>query len=561
MQSALLTLIETLTVSHARALAALFALAIVLFVPGQASLPPMDRDEPRFAQASKQMLETGDYVDIRFQGEARHKKPVGIYWLQAASVKAGEALGIEDARRQIRLYRIPSLLGAIASVLLAYWVAIAFLARRHAFLAAALMGATVILGVEARLAKTDAMLLATILAAMGALARHWLHARAPEKHPAPGPANAFILWTAIGLGLLLKGPITPLIAALTAATLSVMIRDARWLRGLRPWLGLMIAAAIVLPWLIALIQKSGLAFFEEAIGRDMLGKVASGQEKHGAPPGLYLAIFWGTGWPLAPLALASLAFIKREWRDNGVLFLLAWIVPAWAMFELVPTKLPHYVMPLYPALAILALLAVERGAFEKLKRWQKAALARLAALPLALLIGAPAGFWHLDRKLPYLALPFLITGFALSLLALKFFWRAAPQAGIAAACLAALALHIGAFRFGAPDLNAIRLSPRLAEAARAAGCADPLYATQGFREPSLVFLTRTDLAMLEGPGAADFLKGPGCRIAFVEKRHDVLFEAGLKAAGVSPALVTRVTGININSGRQVDIGVWVKRAP
>ena len=63
----------------------LLALALVLFVPGQWTVPPLDRDEPRFTQATKQMLETGDYVDIRFQDQARHKKPVGIYWLQAAA--------------------------------------------------------------------------------------------------------------------------------------------------------------------------------------------------------------------------------------------------------------------------------------------------------------------------------------------------------------------------------------------------------------------------------------------------------------------------------------------
>ena len=99
--------------SHARACALLVVLSLACFLPGFVSLQPMDRDEPRYAQASKQMLETGDFVDIRFQNEARHKKPVGIYWLQAASVAAGEALGVPDARTAIALYRIPSLIGAI----------------------------------------------------------------------------------------------------------------------------------------------------------------------------------------------------------------------------------------------------------------------------------------------------------------------------------------------------------------------------------------------------------------------------------------------------------------
>ena len=72
----------------------------------------------------------GEYVDIRFQDEVRYKKPVGIYWLQAAAVKAGEALGVPQARTTIWLYRLPSLFGAIGAVLLTYWAALAFVSRR-----------------------------------------------------------------------------------------------------------------------------------------------------------------------------------------------------------------------------------------------------------------------------------------------------------------------------------------------------------------------------------------------------------------------------------------------
>src|ERR671912_411729 len=106
---------------HGRALAALVVLSLICFAPGFVSLQPMDRDEPRFAQATKQMLETGDFVDIRFQNEARHKKPVGIYWLQAAAVAGAEAVGVPEARTAIAIYRLPSLFGALATVLLTYW--------------------------------------------------------------------------------------------------------------------------------------------------------------------------------------------------------------------------------------------------------------------------------------------------------------------------------------------------------------------------------------------------------------------------------------------------------
>src|SRR5437016_3485994 len=125
--------------SHARAIAVLLVVALLGFLPGIFSIPPIDRDEARFAQATKQMVESGDYVDIRFQDEVRYKKPVGIYWLQAAVVKTASALGVPRALTTIWLYRIPSLAGAVGAVLLTYWTALAFVSRRAAVLAGVML--------------------------------------------------------------------------------------------------------------------------------------------------------------------------------------------------------------------------------------------------------------------------------------------------------------------------------------------------------------------------------------------------------------------------------------
>ena len=123
--------------SHVRAIAFLVLCGLVLFLPGFFNIPPIDRDEARFAQATKQMVESGDFVDIRFQDDVRYKKPVGIYWLQAAVVETASALGLPRAQLRIWLYRIPSLIGAIGAVLLTYWTALAFVTRRGAIFAGA----------------------------------------------------------------------------------------------------------------------------------------------------------------------------------------------------------------------------------------------------------------------------------------------------------------------------------------------------------------------------------------------------------------------------------------
>src|SRR6202142_3887306 len=193
----LATVLDYAGASHRRVCGLLIVFSLIAFLPGFFQIPPVDRDEARFAQATKQMLESGQYVDIHFQDEVRYKKPVGIYWLQAAAVKAGEAADIPLARTTIWLYRLPSLFGAIGAVLLTYWTALAFVARRTALLAALMMASSVLLGVEARLAKTDAMLLLTSVAAMGAMARIYLASRrTPEL--AVGWRLPELLWAALG---------------------------------------------------------------------------------------------------------------------------------------------------------------------------------------------------------------------------------------------------------------------------------------------------------------------------------------------------------------------------
>ena len=132
-------LLDFAVASHARAIAFLLAVCLVGYLPGFFNIPPVDRDEARFVQATKQMIETGDYVDIRFQEEVRYKKPVGIYWLQAAAVRAAEGFGASDPRTTIWLYRLPSLIGAIGAVLLTYWTALAFGSRRTAYLSALML--------------------------------------------------------------------------------------------------------------------------------------------------------------------------------------------------------------------------------------------------------------------------------------------------------------------------------------------------------------------------------------------------------------------------------------
>ncbi|MDF2119609.1 glycosyltransferase family 39 protein [Roseiarcaceae bacterium H3SJ34-1] len=555
--------VDAAVVSHSRAASWLALIALVLFLPGFFSLPPMDRDEPRFAQATKQMLETGDFVEIRFQDQARNKKPIGIYWLQAASVGLASALGVPEARQKIWLYRLPSLLGAIAAVLLTYWAALAFMSRRGAFLAACLLASTILIGVEARLAKTDAVVLATVVAAMGALARIYLgETRKNAGWTLRLPA---IFWTAIAAGILVKGPITPMIPFFAAIVLAIKDRRAVWLRDLRPLLGLSWLLLLVLPWFVLILIETRGAFLSEALGEDMLGKIGSGREAHGAPPLTYLAIFWATAWPMAPLAILAAPFVWLNRRKREVAFLLAWLVPSWLLLELVPTKLPHYVLPLYPAIAILTAMASEHGALAFERKWAPFAAALLLVVPAVLISAGFLGSIWLQTWpgiLTLVALPF-------ALWALKDVWRAAMLGNgpgiIVGGMVVALFTYV--FVYGGVLTGALAktfvLAPRLDDMARSAQaiapqCGPLKRATTLYREPSLVFLSGTDLTMTIGKGAADFLLSGPCRVAFVDSRDEHLFREGLPA-DAPVKLIGRVEGVNLARGRNLDIGVWLRQ--
>lgn len=538
-----------------RATTLLFVLAMALFLPGLKSLPPMDRDEPRFAQATRQMLETGDFIDIRFQTEARHKKPVGIYWMQAAVVGAAEFVGIDGARAHIWLYRLPSLTGALLAVLLTYAVAIGLSTRRAAFMAASLMAAVILLGVEARLAKTDAVLAATVIACMGALARTWMTREDPGARLPRLWSGVF--WIAMGLSILVKGPIAPAIVALTAVTLSIVDRSTAWLRRLRPFWGLLIVLVIVSPWMVAITIKTGGTFFEAAVGQDMLGKVAAGQESHGAPPGTYLAAFLGTAWPLAPWVLLTIPFAWRQRCSDPVLFCLAWAIPMWIVFEVIPTKLPHYVLPLYPALAILAALAAERRTLAVTGLAPRLIMGLLPALVVVLAVAATVGAIRLDGVVPWIGLALFAVALVAAVLAWRSYFGSLFGTSAMHAVAASLLVTLGAYEGTVPLLRAVAISPRLAAAAAQAGCPPTGLATVGYREPSLVFLTRTDLEMTDGPGAVTYLRGGACRIAFIERRQEESFLKAATEAGLQTKLLSRVAGLNLNGGRALDIGVYL----
>jgi 4-amino-4-deoxy-L-arabinose transferase-like glycosyltransferase len=546
-------LFDYAALSHRRAVAVLVLISLLAFLPGFVQIPPVDRDEAYFAQATKQMIETGDYVDIRYQDDVRYRKPVGIYWLQAAVVNTADELGLPNALTTIWLYRIPSLLGAIGAVLATYWCALAFVSRRGAVLSAVMMAVSTILGVEARLAKTDAVLLFTIVVAMSVLARVYLAPFRGERGPGLWLLAAF--WSALAAGILIKGPLILMVVGLAAVTLSVLDRSARWLLALRPLPGIAWLFLLVLPWFIAIFARVGTQFLVASVGEDMLAKVASAQDTHGAPPGLYVILFFATFFPASMLAGLAAPAVWAVRREPAARFLLAWLVPSWIVFELVVTKLPHYVLPLYPAIAILIAGAVETKVLSR-RPWMVRGTMWWFLVPVIMSIVGVVAAIVVERDLALLAWPFFAGAIVCGLFAWQLYDDDGAERAFMRAAEASVLMAFGMYAVVLPSLTPAFPSVELTQVLQDSGCRDPVAASTAYQEPSLVFLAGTKTRFTDADGAADFLRGGACRFAFVDAPQEREFALRAEAIGLRYTRGPRIAGYNIAVGKPVAIAVF-----
>jgi len=541
-----------------RPLVVLFVVCLLAWLPGLFTLPPLDRDESRFAQASKQMLETGNFVDIRFGREPRYKKPVGIYWLQAAATEAASAATGDTTRNRIWTYRIPSLIGAFAAVALTYWCASAFLEAPAAFLAALLLALTLLLSAEAKIAKTDATLLAAIVGAQAVLLRAWL-ARDPEAPQLPF-RTALLGWLAFAIGILVKGPVIAGVVGVTVAALLVWDREWRWLGKLRPAWGVLLTLVVVMPWLLAIALASHGAFYAQALGHDFGAKLAGGQETHGEPPGYYLLMTTATLWPATLFLVPAVAMVVLRRHEPAMRFLIAWAGASWLLFELVPTKLPHYILPAYPALAMIIAAFVAMPKPQDPPRWWRFLPAVSAFQFLAGAGLLAAALVVLPRLYGSGTTPELIVGAiavgVLSLAAVLAMLRGAKSGAVLFAASAALVAYAALTLLAVPKLDRLWVSPHEAAIIAAhAKAGDPPPVLAGYTEPSAMFLIGTETRLTNGTGAAEIGAAQGGLVA-VEDGQRGAFLAHLAELEADATPIDALAGFNYSRGRPVHITLF-----
>lgn len=533
----------------------LLAAALVILAPGLTGLPPVDRDESRYAVATTQMLATGDFVDIRFQEQPRYLQPAGVYWLQALSA----ATFTDPGSREIWAFRLPSLTAALAAVLVTGVMTSLWFGSWTGLLAGLLLASCMSLGFEARIAKTDASLLAAVTIAQFAFMRVYTGA-ARSRWP------ALIFWIALGVGGMLKGPIILLVVGLCALALALWERSLKRLAPLQPLWGLPLVLLIAAPWYVAIGLATEGDFFRVAIGDNLLHKVGTGQQSHGGPVGYHLMGFALTFWPGALLAALAIPFAWRERARPEIRFLICWIIPAWLVFEFVSTKLPHYVLPVFPAIAVLTAVAATSPQPEGRAPWLKVLFGLFLLLWLAVSLTVsllvPVGFWLYEARLDPAAIALAVAALvAVGLMTWRVFVGRPDQAVLAGAVAAAV-VSLNTYGLGLPRLEALWLSPQIAQAARAAApaCAQPQIISAPYHEPSLVFLNGPETTHLAGtPEAAAgvLAQAQACGVAVIGAAQRDAFLRQAATLGLAPRATGLVAGQNYSDGEDLSLTLFV----
>lgn len=543
----------------------LIAACLLLHLPGLISLPPIDRDESRFAEASRHMHVADQWVVPRVGDKLRLSKPPLIYWLQAGTARlilpasAAQALYADGT---IWTYRLPSLAGALVAVLLTWRLGCAMFAPPIGLWAGLLLATCAVVMIDVRQARVDQVLLALTTAAQLALWQLW---RRRNRDGAGRMGWVVLLWIAVGLGMLAKGPVTPAVVALTAVALSAVARQWRWLRTLHWPLGLLLVALLVMPWLALAAREVGWDRLRDVVHQEVIERGLSSKEGHWGWPGYYLTLLPGLFWPgsLALIPAAMVAWQRglrttrngRRWplrpgRD-AELFCLAWLVPGWILFELAGTKLPHYTLPMFPALALLAargLFAVRRAWRPLLSTdWGWMAVWGWLILSQVLAVILPLVMAWLGQLASHIGLIIVVIGLAILnqalivVVAIALHQRRFLRAQGAALIMAGM-MQIGLLGVILPNLPTLWLSSRVvAELKQVDPGAERPIAAVGYHEDSIVFLTAGRAKRLSWHEVDDWRTAhPNGLLVALEEPWDALPDARELA---------RVAGLNYANGR------------
>jgi len=266
-------------------------------------------------------------------------------------------------------------------------------------------------------------------------------------------------------------------------------------------------------------------------------------------------LFFATFFPASILAGLAAPAVWAVRREAAARFLLAWLVPSWLVFEAVVTKLPHYVLPLYPAIAILIAGAVETRVLSH-RPWLIRGAMWWFLVPIIVSIIVVGAAIVIERDLVLLAWPFFAGAVVCGLFAWQLYDAEGAERAFMRAAEGAVLMAIAIYAVVVPSLEPVFPSVALAEVLRHANCQNPVAASVGYEAPSLVFLAGTNTHFTDAAGAADFLLKGSCRFAFVEARQQRAFALRAESIGLRYGRGPVVEGYDISIGKPIAMAVF-----
>lgn len=336
-------------------------LIFIVYLQGILNIPALDRDESRFASASKNMLQTGDYIDIKIKDEPRYKKPIGIYWFQSISNK----IFGKPPYDKIWVYRLPSLAGIFTGIILFFFVTRKLFKEKVAFTSSLFLAFSFLIITEINQAKSDGLLFLFITICNLIVLLVLEDLNDVKKNLKTRYYLKPLFWASLAFGTLTKGPVIFIFVIIPIFVFSIIKKTFILFKYLHSFTGYLVYVFIVVPWFVLITIKSGKFFWYESVVNDLFRKVSSGQESHGFPPGYYSFLLIIFLWPACTFLFGTLREILNHRKeiiqsDLKRLFLICWFLPPFIIYELIPTKLPHYVLPSYPALCLMISLFLDK---------------------------------------------------------------------------------------------------------------------------------------------------------------------------------------------------------
>ncbi|MBM4028264.1 MAG: glycosyltransferase family 39 protein [Planctomycetes bacterium] len=552
-------------------------LAVVGFYWFMASRSTLwDRDEPRFSRATAEMIESGNYLYPTFNGQLRPDKPILTYWLMSVPMRV---LGPTSLA-----CRFFSTVGIAVTCIFTFLLGRRFLGVKAGLWSMAVLASTLLIMVEGTAATADGILLPCMVAVIVLFSRDLVRppgdaeARFVERRTSDGTSRAigsrFTLLgmgLAFGLGLLAKGPVALLPIVVMVVTLVLMRRSEIRLGSHLGRLGgaAVLGCLLFLAWALPANNATGGEFMRLGIGHHVVARSARPLESHGGRFLLYLPYYLPViiagffPWTLHLPGSISAVVNRRVGTAPFRALFLAWVVSIVVIMTLVATKLPHYILFTWPAMALAVggtLAAASEGRLtETDRRWLRGgvwffgpvaggAVAGLCAAPLALhLTGAIVPFWISAAVL-----------LGMSVLSIRRQLQNRPQASAVTLLVGMPVLLLPMMLGIMPALENVKISPGLAEAVKQQTSQEVPVATFGYAEPTLNFyIGRRIEPLADKEAVVAWARRPQPGVLIIPKA--LLAEVEQHSGTLDLTEIAARKGLNYSKGDALEVAALLRR--